>query len=225
MNKISPLFLSFIFCINFYTIAQTDSIPLKKITFGVTVGYIRGVYKINRTNWETNGLGDTLSRFSSKSRGFSVALQYNYLINPKLTFRTQAGFVFDDLELDFFRKDGKIEGNYASSIFLSLPIDFVYTFTENKVNPSILLGMRYMNDIESTIKFRRTRYISLFPNSLGFEIGGELTVKRKNFILKPEINFYFSPLNSLEFENLFTPFKVFNSVYRNFIDFRLSVLR
>jgi hypothetical protein len=224
--KILPLLLSLILFTNRFTFAQTDSIPIKKFTFGVAGGYIQGAYKIKKANWEASGLADTLSGISNKSNGSSLALQLNYNINTRLALRAQAGFYFDAIKITFLREDGKNKIYSFENLSLSLPIDLVYTFQNVKSKPAVLLGMRYMKEIQSPIKYRQSaRYMSLLPHDLGFEVGGNLTINRRKFILKPEISYYFSPFNILKFENLYMPFKAIRAINRNFIDFRLSFLR
>ena len=224
--KFLCLFIGSICFFKTLAVSQTDSMPIKKFTFGVTGGYIQGAYKIKNANWDANGLADTLSGISNKSNGFSVALQLNYFINSRLTLRTQAEILFDEIKFTFFRKDGNSKIHSIQNAYLGIPIDLVYAFPKVKSQPSVLLGIRYMKDIQSGLRLRPfARYMSLFSNDLGFEVGGNLAIKRRNFILRPEISYYFSPFNILKFENLYMPFKAIRSINRNFIDFKVSVLR
>lgn len=48
-------FAALAFSLNTLIVAQTDTLPKGKTTFGVAFGYTQGYYKIKKANWVSNG--------------------------------------------------------------------------------------------------------------------------------------------------------------------------
>ncbi len=228
MKKNKPLltFVALACFFNTLIVAQTDTLLKEKTTFGVAFAYTQGYYKIKKANWEANGLGDTLSGLSQKSQGFSLAIQLNFPISSKLAVRVKSGFSFDDLTMIFFRKDGKNRLVVADNIYLDIPVDLVYTFTEGKIKPSLIFGLRYLRSIENSVGTRfYKKNMALFSNDFGFYIGTGINKTLRKFTIRPEVAYYFSPFNILQSENLFYPFKAISSINRNYFDLRINVFR
>ena len=137
-NTLFYLFIGITFLSNDLIFAQNDSVPDSKITIGGRIGYLKGHYRVKKANWTDNGLGDTLSGVAVKSQGFSAAFHLGYNINSRFSLQMQLGTALDDLILTFFRKDGKNRVSIKDNVYVQIPIDVVYTFTEMKIKPSLL---------------------------------------------------------------------------------------
>jgi hypothetical protein len=201
--------------------AQKDSIFNSKTAYGISLGYLQGKYKVKTTNWVANGLADTFSGVSQKSQGFFLAIHAQYCFNEKFSIRVQPGFAFDDIQLNFARKDGKSKVAFKENVYFNLPIDIEYTFTKPKNQPIIIAGMRYSRNIQEATRGNLT----FFANNIGFETGVGINVGFKKFTARPEILYYFSPFNTLQSENIYAPFKSISTLNRNYLDFRINFFR
>jgi hypothetical protein len=204
--------------------AQTDTIPNEEVIFGVKIGYVQGLYKVKKSNWAENGLGDTLREVTSKSQGFSLAFQARYTINSRLSIRIQPGVSFDNLDLNFFRQDGNIKVFSQDNVYIDMPLDLIFNLTKGRAKTSAIFGVKYTKNTQARdIQRFSSRGLSLFANNFGLNIGAGIDFDLENFVYRPEIVFYFSPFNTLKSETLYAPFKTISTINRNYIDFTLNI--
>jgi hypothetical protein len=224
MNKLPTIiaYFSILLFLSSSLIAQKDSTLW--YSWGMSFGIINPKIKFETTEWVKNGLSDTLksvSNYTQNNYGISAGVQVNLHINHSWVLRLSPEMVIHDMGFIFIRQDSKQRIFGTEVVNFEIPFHFVYTVPQKKYSPTIFFGGRYcINRNVRPQVVTKTRF-DKSPNSEGLDGGIGCNIRIASFTIRPEIMYFFSTKNILQSENIYTPFKTFSKISRNYMSVKL----
>lgn len=195
--------------------------------FTVKVDYL----KTDFTDWNELGISNDLQQITTRNKlGFGLGLLYKFNITDHFAIVPQTILSFQESQLRFDLPNQENHQERIVPTTLSLPLHFVFSRPiNNKLESSILLGMRYNIDIfdysTPPASFPSRPYpeynLDLDRQSYALDLGIGMVLKTKKFNLKPEL-MYSLGLTNLKGNSTGDVFNdALAEVYQDRIAFRL----
>lgn len=214
--------LILILCILFspYLCAQAQNTSIdttRLIRLNPILGINVDLPKIAFSDWESLGLVDKIDNIEIEYKvGFSIGISYTIKISDNVIFSPQTIISHRKMRLNFKKADRRFYSRIYTSTLVEVPIHLeFFSKKEKKINPSFIVGGRYMYDIANS-------YILKSNAAVDIGVGLETHIGKLNF--KPQI-LYSSGLFDLKKGNISINDAGIKSIKRNTLSFRVIVNR
>ena len=197
------LLCCYFLCTTFFLIGQHQE--KKKFEFGLVFSAKYDYLKTELSDWSALGIDNSVNSLTTENRvGYSVGLLYKFNVSDYFSIVPQTLLSFQESNFNYDLTNATAHQEAIIPAALSVPLHFVFTKPLNeKLNPSVLLGIRYNLDITNydvDDTFQNTPFLDYKfkpkKQSTALDLGIGLEIKTKKFNLKPEL------LYSLGLENL-----------------------
>ena len=188
------LLCCYFLCTTFLLIGQIKE--KKNFEFGLVFGFKYNNLKTELSDWNALGIANSINSLETENRlGFDLGLLYKFNLTDHFAIVPQTILSFQNSTFKYDLTNEISHQEIITPVAVNIPLHFVFTRPLNKkINPSVLLGIRYIVDItdydisdfDLNTPFDEFK-LRLQKQSTALDLGIGAEIKTKKFNLKPEL--------------------------------------